>query len=338
MNSIQLTAKASVTVVPMPRHSGCFLASLTRRSSAWSRAALQLPQSDLRLAHLEVGEPLEGVEQEFLNRFDGHGTGDLPSLVSAHAVGDQEGVPPVAAESRRRLAEIGLVDVHGPGQLRNDEVILVGRSGLPTVAQAETPHDEGGAGVRSRRRLRRGGCGRRFGTRSFRLPTEQVEQAHQPPPGGSPVKMQMPEVSPVPATTTPPSGPGSTPAVTPRPAVPPTRRPSRTSASQAGEPARRQGRVRRCTSPPGSEKKASTSLARSGCRRSSSCRPGLGRRRRPPGSSGGNSAADGGGIFGAFATVTVDQSTLSGKLGDRRRRWHRGLGRFPDRDREHDLR
>ena len=105
---------------------------------------LKVLEDGLLVGRLEVGEALEEVQEEVLDRFDREGAGHLAGLVAAHAVGDEEEVGAVAAVLRPRLRQAALADPERPGQFGNQEVVLVGRADLAAVGEAEAPHGEGG--------------------------------------------------------------------------------------------------------------------------------------------------------------------------------------------------
>src|SRR5207247_169436 len=85
-------------------------------------------------------------------------TGDLPGLVAAHAVGDQEEVAVVTAVVGVVLRQARLADPQRASQLGDEELVLVGRTDLAWIAQAEAPHGDGA-----------GWCGQARGFRAGRL-------------------------------------------------------------------------------------------------------------------------------------------------------------------------
>ena len=97
------------------------------------------PESPSRPAvrrRLQVGETLEQVQNKCFDRGHAQCTGDFSCPVTTHAVGDQKEVAPIAAMLCRRLWQTCLPDPERAGQLRNEEVILVGIADPAPVGQA----------------------------------------------------------------------------------------------------------------------------------------------------------------------------------------------------------
>ena len=64
---------------------------------------LQGAQRRLLLTSLQIGETLEGIEHEILNRGHAEAAGNFAGLASSDAVGDQHHIAAMGAEARPEL-------------------------------------------------------------------------------------------------------------------------------------------------------------------------------------------------------------------------------------------
>ena len=101
----------------------------------------------------ERHEPPERIQRELFDQVDGQRAGVLAGPVPAHAIGDQEEMAALFAESRARLFEAGLPDLHRLGQIGDQELIFVGRSDASPVGGAMAANGQRyGTGVAGHRR------------------------------------------------------------------------------------------------------------------------------------------------------------------------------------------